>query len=268
MTAPPPDTPAAFFTLDPEHDAHLLPTAHARGPWDPSACHAGPPSAIAARCVERAVPDKQLARLTVEVTRPIPMAGFRTSTTVRRDGRAVSVASTTFTDDDGRTCLIAEGVLLATTDLGDVPTAPTEPLDPGRRQPIEFPVRALHDEYGFLQATETAFDVDDPGGFGPRRLWMRSHPILPDETPSAFQRLCPLADCGNGFTGNAPTSDYQFLNVDLTIQMHRAPTSEWLASDARSHWEPNGVGLSHATLHDEAGPIGVALQTLLIRRWG
>ena len=34
---------------------------------------------------------------------------------------------------------------------------------------------------------------------------------------------------------------------------------------AISHWQPNGVGLSHATLFDEDGPIGNALQTLIVR---
>jgi len=32
-----------------------------------------------------------------------------------------------------------------------------------------------------------------------------------------------------------------------------------------SHWQPNGVGLTEATLYDREGPIGMALQTLIVR---
>jgi hypothetical protein len=32
-----------------------------------------------------------------------------------------------------------------------------------------------------------------------------------------------------------------------------------------SFWEPNGIGMSQATLFDTRGPVGAALQTLIVR---
>ncbi len=55
------------------------------------------------------------------------------------------------------------------------------------------------------------------------------------------------------------------MNPDLTINVFRLPQSDWLASSALSFWEPSGVGLSQAQLFDTKGPIGFALQSLIIR---
>ena len=93
---------------------------------------------------------------------------------------------------------------------------------------------------------------------------MRALPLLPDETPSGFQRIAPLADCGNAVSRNADLDTFGFLNTDLTILLHRDPVGEWCGSDAVSRWEPTGHGMSDALLFDERGPIGRAIQTLIV----
>jgi hypothetical protein len=97
---------------------------------------------------------------------------------------------------------------------------------------------------------------------------MRALAPLPDEQPSPFQRICPLADCGNAFSRHADPDRVQFINADLTIALHRDPVGEWLGSRAVSYWQPSGVGLADALLFDEHGPVGRALQTLLLRPAG
>ena len=44
------------------------------------------------------------------------------------------------------------------------------------------------------------------------------------------------------------------------------PSGEWVCLDAITLPEPTGVGLADTALHDERGPIGRPLQTLLVRR--
>ena len=56
-----------------------------------------------------------------------------------------------------------------------------------------------------------------------------------------------------------------FLNTDLMIHIHREPRSEWLASETVSHWQDTGIGLAHAVIRDEEGPLAAVLQTLLLR---
>jgi hypothetical protein len=96
-------------------------------------------------------------------------------------------------------------------------------------------------------------------------MWMKTLPIVEGEIASPFQRLCTIADCGNGISRNAEFTDASFINADLTINVFRLPESEWLASQAKSFWESTGIGMSHATLFDTRGAIGVALQTLIVK---
>ncbi|MEA2378425.1 MAG: hypothetical protein QOD13_2332, partial [Thermoleophilaceae bacterium] len=54
-----------FYSLDGER---FIPSELTRGPWDPGAQHAGPPSALLARALERCEPrdGMRIGRITVE----------------------------------------------------------------------------------------------------------------------------------------------------------------------------------------------------------
>jgi hypothetical protein len=97
---------------------------------------------------------------------------------------------------------------------------------------------------------------------------MRTVPLLDDESPSPFQRICPLADCGNAFSRNGEPWDYTFVNPDLTIVLHREPIGDWLGASSVSRWEPTGIGMSDTLLFDERGAVGRAVQTLVITPYG
>jgi len=96
-------------------------------------------------------------------------------------------------------------------------------------------------------------------------VWMETIAVLPGEEPSPFQRICPLADCGNAFSRHAEPDRVQFINADLTVALHRDPVGTWMGSRVWSHWQPSGIGLADALLFDDEGPVGRALQTLLLR---
>jgi Acyl-CoA thioesterase N-terminal domain len=55
-----------------------------RGPRDPEASHAGPPAGLSVRAMERALPRVRLARVTVDLAKPIPFAGFHVDVEVTR----------------------------------------------------------------------------------------------------------------------------------------------------------------------------------------
>ena len=105
-----------FFTID---GAMFVPTDLARGPWDPEACHAGPPTALMARALERALPELRLRRLSVDLGRPVPMAGFTVHAEVVRAGRATGNSRVAIVDRDGNERVTATGMHVA---------AATEPL--------------------------------------------------------------------------------------------------------------------------------------------
>ena len=253
----------AFFTIDGEW---FRPTAHARGPWDPTACHAGPPTGLLARASEALLPDQQLVRLTVDLTRPIPYAGFRIDAVVTRKGRTVSTTEMTLVDTEGRPVVTARGMHVARSEPGDLPTAASSMPRLADSQPGAFPFAVGgHELPMFASAVEMRYPPGDGPGPGPTRAWMRTVPLLADEVPSPFQRICPLADCGNAISRNADPLPLTFVNTDLTILLHRPPVGEWLGMDSVSRWEPNGIGMSDSLLFDDEGPVGRALQVLSIR---
>ena len=237
-----------------------------RGPWSEDACHAGPPSGLMARAVERLVPDKQLVRLTLDFTRPIPMGGFRIEADIRKQGRMMASCTASLFDDESRICVSASSVHLAAMDVGEMPTSNMDEPDFEQAVAGAFPTKGVnHSKPTFAQAVEVAYppgETDDPG---PTTAWMRTPALLAGEEPSPFQRLCPLADCGNGISRNADITRASFLNPDLTIAIHRPPESQWLASRAISFWQASGLGLSQATLFDTQGVVGSAIQTLLVK---
>ena len=100
---------------------------------------------------------------------------------------------------------------------------------------------------------------------GPATDWIRLRlPIVPDEVPSPLQRVAAAADFGNGISGLDLMNELLFINPDLTIHLSRLPVGEWVCLDARSRYEPEGIGIAVSDLFDEIGPIGGSIQSLLL----
>lgn len=258
---------ASFFEATHHEGAEwFLPTDACRGPWDPQACHAGPPTGLLARATERLVPDQQLVRLTVDLTRPIPHAGFGITCEATRRGRTVSTTALTIVDGDGRPVVTARAMHVAPQPEQPLPTIPYrspgfDDAVPGRFAIDEVP----HGLPMFASGVEVRYPPGESHAPGPTVMWMRTIPLLPDEEPSGFQRIAPLADCGNAVSRNAEPAELAFVNTDLTLTLHRLPVGEWLGTDSVSRWEPNGLGISDSLLFDGHGAVGRAVQSLLVR---
>lgn len=243
----------------------FVPTELCRGPWDANACHAGPPTGLAVRALEQLLPNMRLARVTVDVLRPIPMSGFQVRAEVRRPGRSATWTEAELFEDDQ--VFVRVGALhLRTSEQLDVETASVEVPRFFQAVVGSFPVRnTRHDLVCFVDSVEVRYDPSASfGNGGPTVIWMRTVPLLADEEPSGFQRLCPLADSGNGISYNQPLDQVLFVNPDLVISVYRQPVGEWIGSRVVSHWQSDGTGLSDAELFDQTGPVGRVTQTLLL----
>lgn len=246
------------------------PTDHTRGPWHKDYCHAGPPTGLMARAAEQLIPDQQLVRLTINLARPIPFAGFSVHASVIKKGRKVSLASSILKDAEDRVCAQCETLHIAKQRMSDgkqYPSATSNVPSPDDAVTGDFPIsRTLHDQPCFAgPGVETRYAAGHTPEPGPTIAWIRTVPLLPDEIPSPFQRMCPMADCGNAFSRNAEPWEVNFMNPDLTIAMFRPPEGEWMGSHAIGHWESTGIGLADATLLDSKGVVGRAIQTLLLQ---
>lgn len=103
-------------------------------------------------------------------------------------------------------------------------------------------------------------------GRGPVAAWLRLRvPLVAGETPTPpLECLVACADSASGLAVAVDPARATFVNADLTIALHRAPTGEWMCLDAATTGETPGIGLTRARLWDIAGPIGRSLQTLLL----
>ncbi len=241
-----------------------------RGPWHPDHQHAGPPSALISRAIERAGAKaglSHLARLTVNLMRPAPIGECRVEVATDYAGRSTGHFS-------GR--LIAEGkdvarftALMQREEDLPVPEGtpghppPTAPKPPGGCPPARIPVAGSGLGYGDLVENRVA-----AGRFfnGPCAAWFRmNHPLVENETPSPYQRAVIAGDSGNGVSAALDFAKYVFVNCDLTINLFRRPEGEWICLEARSLFGGNGCGLAESALYDERGLIGRATQSLAIR---
>jgi Thioesterase-like superfamily len=138
-------------------------------------------------------------------------------------------------------------------------------LPPGPEAGEESPFFDTGQRVGYHTAMEYRFVS---GAFvepGPATVWMRMrHPLIAGEEPSPLQRVLVAADSGNGVSATLDWTRYVFVNVDLTVQLHRVAAGEWVCLDAITVPEPSGVGLADTALYDQRGPIGRATQTLLV----
>ena len=253
-----------------------------RGPWDPGAQHAGPPAALIARELERTpwggpgTPGREaedvagvvpfIGRITFEVVRPVPIAPLRVETEVVRPGRSVELLAAVLLDRAGEPLVRASAWRLAEQDTEIPPGLPRADPLPGPDQGTEQPFFDTGQEVGYHTAMEYRFLTGAFRELGPAIVWMRMRqPLVAGEQPSALPRVLTAADSGNGVSATLDLARYIFINVDLSVHLHRLPAGAWVCLEATTLPEPNGVGLADTALHDERGALGRALQTLLVR---
>lgn len=256
----------AFFV--PLGDGRYAAQEHTRGPWSPDHQHAGPPAALLGGALQHVLGDGLVARVTVEILRPVPIAELTVRSEVVRPGRSVRLAEATLADDDGPV-LLARAWAIRTEAL-ELPWAYAHeevpaPVPPERA--TEEPFFAVPWDVGYHTAMEVRFVR---GGFtvpGPAFAWMRPRvPIVAGEDVTPLQRVLVGADSGNGLSASLPLDGWLFINTDLTVHLHREPAGTWVGFDAATTLEPHGVGLATTVVVDEAGPIGRGLQSLLVGR--
>ncbi len=175
-----------------------------RGPWDPEAQHAGPPSALVARALERHPspldePEAgwQIGRITYEILRAVPIAPLRVTVEVVRPGRSVELLSASLADEQGEVVRaaawrLARGAVelpagLASTDAGS-PARRPDPL-PGPMEGSEEAFFATGHDVGYHTGMEYRFVAGRFLEPGPATVWMRMrHPLVAGEQPSPLQR--------------------------------------------------------------------------------
>jgi hypothetical protein len=257
-------TPEAFFIADGDRFAA---TELTRGPWDEGSQHAGPPSALIGRALERCEPrdDMRIARVTFDILRPVPIATLAVESRVVRPGRSVELLEATLRDPGDRELVRATAWRIRTSDTGleQHEDPPPPGPDAGATKPF-FPTGL---DVGYHTAMEYRFVTGAFLEAGPATVWLRPRvPVVDGEEPTPLQRVLVAADSGNGVSAALDWREFLFINCDLTVHLARHPAGEWVCLDAVTQPEPDGVGLADTALYDEHGRIGRAAQSLLVAR--
>ena len=254
---------------EPLTDDRVRATEFTRGPWDPGAEHGGAPAALLARAIERAQPgaDMRVARVTMELLRPVPIAPLRVETEIVRPGRRVQLVAARLWAGDTLTVQALALRIRREPGVSPVvpPDAPPPPPVPGPEAAARMDVaegRSFPSDGAELRFVRGHYR--DPG---PAVTWIRlAVPVVPGETPSGVQSALAAADFGNGVSAVLDWGAHVFINPDLTVHLERDPVGAWILLDAETTIGDDGTGQATSTLFDQRGRVGRAVQALYVDR--
>ncbi len=257
----------AFY--EPLGDGRYRSTEATVGPWDASTQHGGPPSALLVRAIEAesSTWPATVSRVSVDVLHPVPIEEVTVRSRVLRPGQSVELVEAEL-DAKDRTVMRAQAWRIRETDL-PLPTLSPSQKDPTVDPVPQFPVTESPPrpgwDGGYLRAMEWRYIGDDRPNAGVATAWDRMRvPLVPDEEPSALQRVMIIADSGNGVSNALPLHDWLFVNTELTVHLAAAPSGEWICLDARTRIDRSGFGLSTSRLFDRDRLVACGAQTLYV----
>jgi hypothetical protein len=235
----------------------------AGGPWDPKMQHGSPPSALivaVADSVPTAVP-MRIARMTVDLMRPVPVAPLEIRTEVLREGRKIQLCCID---------LIADGKLCVRGNVLKIRREALEAPDTVERVTVPAP-EAGHMAKGKIMENPFMACLSISvvqGGFnrpGPAAVWFRvDKPIIAGRANSPAMRAVVAADFCNGSSSVLDFRTWTFINGDLSVNLARDPVGDWVLLDAETWLGPDGSGIACAKLGDSQGYFGRAVQSILI----
>jgi hypothetical protein len=261
------ELPAALYEPD---GSVLVPTALTRGPWNPLHQHAGPPSALLARAIEGAagIEGGQIARIAVDVLRPVPLEPLEVRARVVRPGRRVELLEAVLAlAADGTEFMRARAWRMRAEPV-DLPGGLGEPDPPpdGPDDLARAPRPAFWtDDVAYFDALDLRFVHGEFERPGAAAAWARVRfPLVAGEPITPLERLLVMADAASGISAALDWTTWSFANVDFSVALERPPEGEWMAMEARTRPGDHGAGVCVGVLSDRRGRVGISTQALFI----
>jgi len=247
-------------------DDIATPTEYTAGPWGNDLQHGGAPTALISWAAERMTTPEpmQVARITVDLLRPVPIAPLQIRTEVIREGRKIQLCAVTLLRDD--VMVVRATVLkIRRAELELPPTAVEEQVTlpgPDAGEAADIPNENPNAFIRGLSLRVVQGQFRQPG---PAAIWFRvNRPLFEGQAPTPLQRVAMIADFCNGVSTVLSFRDWTFINGDLTINLARLPVGDWILLDAQSWLGDHGAGIAFAKLGDSRGYFGRAIQSLVI----
>jgi hypothetical protein len=245
-------TEEAYFIRDGEL---FVPQPPCAGPWDPKSLNGRVVVALCCFQIEQsfALAEYMPARLTVDMYRLPGFSPIEVKTRVVRDGTRIKVIDAE---------LISEGVSYARATSqwlkrGD--NAPGNVWSPPDWQvpapeALQPPARTEGRQSAFLMRLITS----GIGTFAQKRVWLgESRELVAGTKLTPFMRVALAADLANPFA-NSGDAGLGYINSDVTLYLHRLPSSEWIGMEVVNHHATDGVAIGQVVLYDEHGAIGTS----------
>lgn len=239
----------------------------AAGPWDRRMQHGSAPSALATWAAER-IPTPvpmNIARVTIDLMRPVPVAPLTIETEVLREGRKIQLCEVK---------LLADGVQVVGATVLKIKQQAQPLPDDVRELPVTLPSpedSLVEDGHGvtspFVRSVSMRAARGHFGQAGAGAIWFRlDDPLVEGEAVSQAIRSVVAADFSNGTASTLDFRAWTYINADLTVSFSRPPVGEWILLDGDSWIGPDGAGLAMSRLADRQGYFGRAVQSLVIEK--
>ncbi len=263
------DDPISTYGAMFERDgSRYVPTQLARGPWNPNALHGGAPSALFATVCEAHDPGPAafVARLTVELMRPVPLAPLELKVRTIRPGRKVQWIEAMLLADGDHEVARATALRIRSDDVdtsGSVHPVVEAPPGPDSIESQRFPFG--EGAIGFWNVHDVRLVRWSWMEPGPGTAWFRLNcPVVAGAAISPIARVAAAADFGSGVANPVRLTNANAINPELTVHVHRHPGGEWVCLESGAWAQPHGVGMAETRLYDENGVIGRGVQSLLV----
>lgn len=247
--------------------SRAIPSDLAAGPWGPSQ-HGSAPTLLIAHVAETVSSPQpmRVARLTVDLLRPVPLAPLEFRTGIVREGRKIRVLRIELFHGD---LLVVTGtVLQIRREVVSLPP-PGEVADFA----VPSPEQSVRGEQGLVKTNFLGvleMRIAKGKGFaaeGPSAIWFRLNGNAIEGVPnSPVVTAAMFSDFGNGIAQVLDFRHYTYINADVTMSLVRDPIGDWILVDAETSLGPDGGGTAVARLADRQGYFGQAIQNLLIER--
>jgi hypothetical protein len=261
-TAPDQQPSDPFFRKD---GALFVPTACARGPWDPRSMHGRVIAGLLGYVLENAfgAPDFIPARLTVDMYRLPRLEPVEVKTNLIREGGRLRVAEAEFFSG-GVSMAKASCQFLRVTEApaGEVWGLPNWQVpSPEEIEPPQLPDNPIARIWAMRPI---AGGFQDPGPV--RQAWVSDIRDLVAGIPlTPFQRVALACDFASPFT-HAGDKGLGYINSDVTLYLHRAPIGPWIGFEKSDHQATLGVAVGQCRLYDVEGHIGIVACAALGQR--
>ena len=253
----------SLFRID---GANIQVSPFAGGPWDKTMQHGGAASSLvvwAAEMIATRVP-MRIARVTVDLLRPVPVAPLTYKAEIVREGAKIQLCAVSLFSD-GKECLRASVLKIRVSEAPLPDTAKEKPLDAPLPDDCMKPDDMRLMGTPFLTGVESRPVRGNFGSPGPAAVWYRAfRPIVEGEGISPVMRAIIAADFCNGTSAVVDFDKWTFINADLTLSLARYPIGDWVLLDAETWAGPDGAAVAFARLADLHGAFGRASQSVLL----